>query len=315
MLKTIKHKAENDFVKVAQYLTGYAARGKASGIFDADFVSYVCAWQRKYDLSPDGIIGEKSWTKMAKVAPTCTTSKNATSAATCAVQILLNAGLTVDGIYGTKTKKAVAAYQSSKGLEADGKCGPKTWAALIIGTVAKEDGVSDSATVTTGNFKQPIDYKQYDSRWATKLYTSTGNKKQTMKSSACGPTAAADVVATLKDSSVTPYTLAQLYVANGHRAASNGTSWTAFKWTAEKYGFSKFIQTSSLTTLKACLDAGGYVVCSMGPGYWTSGGHFICAWKYDKTYIYCNDPASSTRKKQKQSDFLKQRKQFFCFYP
>jgi GH25 family lysozyme M1 (1,4-beta-N-acetylmuramidase) len=75
------------------------------------------------------------------------------------------------------------------------------------------------------------------------------------------------------------------------------------------------IQTATLDALKACLDAGGYVVCSMGPGYWTKGGHFICAWKYDDKYIYCNDPASSTRKKQNTSDFMAQRKQFFCYYP
>lgn len=309
MLKTIKQGSEGIFVKVAQYLIGYAARGKASGIFDANFVAAVCTWQRKNNMTPDGVIGSNTWIKIASEAPLCTTSKNSVSSATCALQILLNAGLTIDGIYGSKTKKAVAAYQSAKGLEPDGKCGTKTWTALITGAVEETE-----STTATG-FKQPVDYKQYDTKWGSKIYSNHNSKKQTMKSSACGPTAAADIVATLKDNSVTPWTLAQLYMQNGFRTNNSGTAWGAFKWTAEKYGFSKFIQTSSLNTLKACLDAGGYVVCSMGPGYWTSGGHFICAWKYDKTYIYCNDPASSSRKKQKQGDFLKQRKQFFCFYP
>ena len=74
------------------------------------------------------------------------------------------------------------------------------------------------------------------------------------------------------------------------------------------------IETSSLETLKACLDGGGYAVCSMGPGYWTKSGHFICVWKYDDKYIYANDPASSSRKKQKISDFVKQRKRYFCWW-
>ena len=39
----------------------------------------------------------------------------------------------------------------------------------------------------------------------------------------------------------------------------------------------------------------------------------ICVWKYDDTYIYANDPASSKRTKQKISDFMKERKAFFCF--
>ena len=303
MMQTIRHNSQGDAVKIAQYLTGYAARKKASGIFDANFVASVCTWQKNNGLTPDGIIGPKTWTKLAAKAPTCSTSKNKTSVYTCALQIALEAGLTADGIFGSKTKKAVAAYQASRGLTADGICGPKTWAALITGEVE-----------TAGKFIQPIDYKQYDSRWGSIVFTSTGNKSQTIRNSGCGPTAAADVVATLKDKSVTPKTLAALAVNKGYRTANSGTAWGFFKYLAQVYGFSKFVQTSSLATMKACLDAGGYVVCSMGPGYWTSGGHYICAWKYDSAYIYCNDPASSKRKRQKQADFLKQRKQFFCFY-
>lgn len=306
MLKTIRHNDTGDLVKVAQYLSGFAARGEADGIFSANFVAHICTRQREHGLSPDGIIGKDTWTKIAQKAPTCSTSRNRTSAATCAVQILVD-GLTVDGIYGSKTKKAVAAYQASKGLSADGICGPKTWAALITGSVAVQP--------TSGGFKQPKDFKQYDSRWGSKIFSATGNKSQTMKSSGCGPTAAANVVATLKDSSVTPWTLAQIAMKKGYRTANNGTAWAFFKYIAGQYGFSKFVQTSSMTTLKACLDAGGYVVCSMGKGYWTKGGHYITAWKYEGGYIYANDPASSSRKRQKESAFKSQRKQFFCFYP
>lgn len=305
MLPTIRHESTGDAVKVAQYLTGYASLGEASGTFDAAFVSHVCTWQRNNGLSPDGVIGSDTWHKIAEKASTCSTSKNKTSAASCAVQLLLD-GLTVDGIFGRKTKNAVAAYQAAKGLTADGICGMKTWNALITG---------ETETAGTGSYVQPVDYKQYDSRWGSKVYTSTGDKKQTMRNSGCGPTAAANVIATLKDSSVTPWTLAQIAMDKGYRTASNGTAWGFFKYLAGLYGFSKFVQTSNLSTLKACLDGGGYVVCSMGKGYWTSGGHYITAWKYDGSYIYCNDPASSTRKKQNQSDFSKQRKQFFCFWP
>ena len=37
-------------------------------------------------------------------------------------------------------------------------------------------------------------------------------------------------------------------------------------------------------------------------------------WKTDDTYMYANDPASSTRKKQKLAAFENERKQFFIFY-
>ena len=132
MLKTIRHNDTGDLVKVARYLTGNAERKAASATFDASFVSFVCSYQSNNGLTSDGVIGPKTWTKIASKAPTCSTAKNKTSAATCAVQLLIG-GLDVDGIYGTKTKNAVAAYQSSKGLTADGICGPKTWNALITG--------------------------------------------------------------------------------------------------------------------------------------------------------------------------------------
>lgn len=310
MLMTIRHESKGDIVKVAQYLTGYAQIKEASGEFDAHFVSHVTTWQRTNKLTPDGIIGPDTWAMIVKKAPMCSTSKNKTSAATCALQILLD-GPVPDGIFGSQTKKAVAAYQSAKGLAADGICGPKTWAALITG---KADEAAKPST-TPGVFVQPKDFKQYDSKWGNKVYTSIGDNGQTMRNSGCGPTAAANVVATLKDSSVTPWTLAQIALKKGYRTANSGTAWAFFKHLANVYGFSKFVQTSSITTMKACLEAGGYAVASMGPGYWTKGGHYITPWKHESGEIYCNDPASATRKKQKQSPFIEQRKQFFCFWP
>ena len=43
---------------------------------------------------------------------------------------LIGAGLTVDGWCGAKTRNAVAAFQSKKGLFVDGLIGPNTWAAI-----------------------------------------------------------------------------------------------------------------------------------------------------------------------------------------
>ena len=102
MLATIKHKDTGDLVKVARYLTGNCDRNAADGTFDASFVSFVCAYQSNNGLTSDGVIGPKTWSKIAENAPTCSTSKNKTSAATCALQILLG-GLTVDGIFGSAT--------------------------------------------------------------------------------------------------------------------------------------------------------------------------------------------------------------------
>lgn len=51
-----------------------------------------------------------------------------------ALQSLLNlygASLTVDGSFGPATEKAVTAFQTKNGLDADGKCGLVTWGALL----------------------------------------------------------------------------------------------------------------------------------------------------------------------------------------
>ena len=320
MIETIRHQDSGKLVVVAKLLTGYLAVTskiadpesyiKANGLFDAGFVAHVLAWQGNHGLDADGVIGPKTWTAIAQAAPTCSTSKNRTSGPTLAVQILLDTNITCDGIYGPRTKNAVAVFQSSKGLVSDGICGPKTWRAVIVG-----DSETPVEPVTPGEFKRPIDYKQYDSRWGKKMYSNHGDAKQTMSNSGCGPTAAADVVATLKDSSITPWDLAQMAMAWGDRSYNSGTNWSFFKHLMTEFCFTKMVQSASIDALKACLDAGGYVVCSMGPGYWTSGGHFITAWMYDATYVYCNDPASAKRTKQKISEFMKERKQFFCYYP
>jgi len=337
MLKTIKHNSSSKLVVVAKLLTGYILVNekicspdefiKENQKFDANFVAHMCAWQSNHNLSSDGIIGKDTWKAIAKNAPTCSTAKNKTSAATLALQILLEGNITPDGIYGPRTKGAVAVYQDAKGLSSDGICGQKTWTSLITkgsnGAEEKTDpdvkpSSEDGGTVTPipGVFQQPVDYKQYDSRWASKMYSNHNDKSQTMRSSACGPTSMADIIATLVDKEKNPYDLALLALKFGDRTYNSGTAWAFFiPHIMNEFGFVKAVQTKNLDALKACLDAGGYVVCSMGPGYWTSGGHFICAWKYDGTYIYCNDPASSKRTKQKLTQFVKERKQYFCFYP
>ena len=301
MLQTIKKGETNDLVKAAQYMIDFAVRGKSDGNFSADFEGEVKKWQSEHKLDADGIIGPKTWTALATAMPICSTSKHKTSTYTAALQQLLG-GVDVDGVFGSQTKKGVAAYQTAKGLAADGIVGPKTWSALITGESEPAE------ELVTAIFIQPVDYKQGDSRWGGKMYSNHNDKNQTMRNSACGPTSMADIAATWVDKNLTPYDLAQLALSWGDRTNSSGTAWAFFRHAQEHYGFRTMIQTTNLATLKTCLENGGYAVASMGPGYWTSGSHFICLWKHDGTYMYANDPASTSRKKQKLTQFVKERK-------
>lgn len=125
-------------------------------------------------------------------------------------------------------------------------------------------------------------YSQADSRWANLPYTSTGNKSQTMKSSACGPTCAAMIVSSSKGA-ILPTTMAQLFVDNGYRTRDNGTAWAAFPFVADYFDFNEYHTTSNFNTMLNYLKqdknkdgiADYFVVVSVGSGAFTTGGHYI----------------------------------------
>lgn len=319
MLSTIQLSSTGDLVKVAQYLIGYAERGKATNIYDQGFTNAIITWQKKNGLEADGIIGNKSWTCLAQNTPTCSTSKNKKSTYTCAVQILVG-GLEVDGDYGPKTKKAVAAFQSSSKLTADGICGPKTWSKLIIGNTTSANNTGANQTISGDKvLNNCVKYLQWDSRWKNIRY-STHTNSQTIGNSGCGPSSMAMILATWENSNITPVQTCEEAFKTGYRTYDSGTSWGYFKYVFQHHDcFSKYIETKSIATLTAALKEGALAVCSMNSNdnkFWTSGGHFIVARGCDDTYIYANDPnKSETPRKQSKTKFQDCLKQAFIFWP
>ena len=115
MLPTIKKHAKGDTVKIAQILIEFA---DVSGEFDSLFETAVKSFQSKHGLSMDGVIGPRTWTEIAKVAPKVSIKSLRQGKYALAVQLLV--GVEADGIFGKQTKAAVVAYQSAAGLTADG---------------------------------------------------------------------------------------------------------------------------------------------------------------------------------------------------
>lgn len=303
-MKTIKKGNSGNEVKEAQLLLGYPA----TGTFDAKFSDVVKEFQKKHLLDADGIIGKKTWGKLAEVAP-LVKNKNSDKGATLAAQILLGfTGNDLDGICGTKTKARIKSYQSANGLAADGICGNNTWSKLL--------GVS---ATSSSKINDCVHYIQWDSRWKNKKY-STHTSRQTIGNSGCGPTAIAMILAQWIDKKITPVETCALSVANGYRTYNDGTAWGFFKFCFNHYkGFSKFVQTNSISVMKSALAEGALAVCSMNSndnGFWTKGGHFITAIGFDGTYIYANDPNKSAHpRKQAHAKFQKCMKQAFIFWP
>ena len=213
-----------------------------------------------------------------------------------------------DGIFGKKTKSAVEAFQKAKGLKVDGIVGRNTWTALGLWTGPV--------------FVQPPNFKQYDSRWANKMYSSHNDKKQTMKSSACGPTAMAAIVAQWWDKSITPYDLAVMSMNWGTRTYDSGTSSAFFRKIHEKYG-GVYKTSYSTDYAKNWLLDGGYVVVCFGPGTkgkagyqkFTRGGHYCCLWAYEDGKFRVNDPASASAARTTATDaeMINCKKAFYCF--
>lgn len=320
MLKTIKKGDNSDIVKVAQYLLGHSAMNKASGVYDDAFFDAVKQWQESNGLDVDGVIGSKTWKKIAKQAPICSTSKNKKSGYTCAIQILVG-GIDVDGIYGTKTKKAVSVFQEASGLGVDGICGANTWTALITGKNDKKEEDGTDGDYTNGkHINHCVHYLQWDSRWK-KIKYSTHTASQTIGNSGCGPSAMAQIMATWVDPKITPVEMCELALKGGYRTYDSGTSGGFFKYVFKQYdAFEKFLNTSSMPTIKAALGEGALAVCCMNSNdnrFWTSGGHYITAIGYDDDgYIYANDPNKKEHpRKQKEDKFKKCLKGAWIFWP
>ncbi|MBC2875498.1 MULTISPECIES: GH25 family lysozyme [Streptomyces] len=117
-------------VTAAQYLLN--ARGASldpDGAFGPATRDAVTAFQRSAGLAADGIIGPNTWQALIQTVRT-----GSTGPAVQAAQHLLVAhgsALDVDGVFGTGTRDAVAAYQTAWHLDADGVVGPATWQALL----------------------------------------------------------------------------------------------------------------------------------------------------------------------------------------
>lgn len=157
---------------------------------------------------------------------------------------------------------------------------------------------------------QPVSYLQTDPKWGSLDYSAPG-EKTTIAASGCGPTAMAMVLATWADPSVTPKTECAWALAHGYKAPHQGTYYGYFEPAGARYGLrvtrlnyaSLYGKSTSAyhAQVKDALDRGELVIACMGPGNWTSSGHYVLAWKIDGDTIYINDPASTKAARTKGS--------------
>lgn len=175
--------------------------------------------------------------------------------------------------------------------------------------------------------KKPVSYLQTDSRWANVDYSAAG-ESTTIGRSGCGPTCMAMVIATWKDKSVTPVDTCAWALKHGYKAKGQGTYYSYFEPQGKAYDLKvERMNTVNLygnstsavhqSAVKA-IQAGNLVIACMGPGNWTSSGHFILLYETDGTMVSINDPASTktARTYAKLSLLRGQVKYYFvCYKP
>lgn len=128
-------------------------------LFNDETRRAVQTFQRIFNLSPDGIVGETTWNKIAYIyvavmrlaelggediplpgqRPTGTLRRGSSGETVRLAQYFLRVialyddelpPITIDGIYGSATENAVRTFQKMQGLTVDGIIGTATWNAL-----------------------------------------------------------------------------------------------------------------------------------------------------------------------------------------
>lgn len=145
-----------------------------------------------------------------------------------------------------------------------------------------------SENVKLGEYAGLTYYSQVDSRWKNHPYTSISDNSQTVGTSGCGPTSAAMIVSSIRGT-ITPNTMANLFVANGYRSSNSGTYLSAFRWTADFFNI-EYEHTKDLNRVVELLKDNNYIIASCGSGLFTYGGHIIVIYGAEDNNLKIYDP-------------------------
>lgn len=129
---------------------------------------------------------------------------------------------------------------------------------------------------------------QWDERWG---YASYGTG--CVATSGCGPTCMSMVLSALTENpAVTPAVMASYGEQNGYLDEENNTYWKFMSEAPLAWGITSFQITADEATVARELQSGHPVILSVGPGYFTDGGHFIVLTGYENGRVTVHDPFS-----------------------
>lgn len=159
-----------------------------------------------------------------------------------------------------------------------------------------------SGEITKGEI--PL-FLQWDERWGYEFY---GN--DFLAVTGCGPTCLSMVYSGLTgETDGSPSAIARMAEKQGYYVAGSGSSWELMSEGAEGLGLQVENVSFDEEHIRSFLAEGNPIICIMGPGDFTTSGHFIVLTGVDDNGdILVNDPNSRKRSEKawKLSDLMPQ---------
>lgn len=138
--------------------------------------------------------------------------------------------------------------------------------------------------------KVPL-FMQWDERWGYNQYAG-----ELMGLSGCGPTCLSMVsIYLLNDVRYTPEYIAEFAENNGYSVSGNGSAWSLISEGGKELGLDVIEIPLDEDRIINNLEIGNPIICIMGPGDFTTTGHFIVMTEYVDGKIKVNDPNSKLR--------------------
>lgn len=137
-------------------------------------------------------------------------------------------------------------------------------------------------------------FMQWDERWGYTDYSG-----YLFGTNACGPTTLSMVaVALTGDTSLNPRVVADFAEENGYAYGGQGTEWTLMSDGCAAFGLEAEELYPMENMVRNAIEEGRPVVCIMGPGHFTTGGHYVVICGTDGDRFLINDCNSYSRSAQ-----------------
>ena len=164
---------------------------------------------------------------------------------------------------------------------------PETETFVLEYPIKKDADIQVDLSSYKGSEDVPL-FLQWDQQWG---YIEYGSDVAGL--TACGPVCLSMAAWYLtEDDAFSPDKMIQFALDNGYYSPGNGSSWTLISEGGVKLGFDVTEIPLVESRIIKNLEVDNPIICAMGPGDFTTSGHYIVLVGYEDGMIRINDPNS-----------------------